>query len=362
MFLAAALVASTRPSAWTGAHAAHGSLRVQSHAMMLLSDAAPLEDEELQALAGVWRASLDLDDGLHELSCQLTADGRVHTTDPALENHPGHGGGGRWRAKALARPGSHGARSETIEVSIRIADWTLLATGVRDGLRCGQLKGTVLEGQDDPCCVGSFAMALALPEVDDGASLAALEAKLKARLDARPAPPARFARGAFSGGWRMLIDFDGGTPVTYAVHLHEDGTFATREVPGLGGHWGVWGKGLAKGISEWAVLPEGTHLWMRVERDRSTSTLAGMGGLKGVHESFSLWTKPELDSLHAELAARAGGYAVGAARGRGSKAPHALVPHVTGSAFFGAALNEYYRAGRCSMMRDDGGGGESVGI
>jgi hypothetical protein len=128
----------------------------------------------------------------------------------------------------------------------------------------------------------------------------------------------------------------------------------------------VWGKGLAKGISEWGVLTEGTHLWMRVERDRSTSTLTGIGGLTGVHESFSLWAKPQLDSLQAELAARAGGYVAGGAndRGkkRGGKAAHALVSHVSGSAFFGAALNEYYRAGRCSMMRGAEGEGEEVGI
>jgi len=330
---------------------------------MLLSDAAPLEEEELQALAGVWRASLDLDDGEHTISCQLTADGRVHTTDPTLENHPGHGGGGRWWAKAIAKPGSHGDPSEAIKMRIRIADWTFEGTGIRDGLRCGAVKGSVLEGQDDPCCVGSFSMALALPEVGDGPQLTALEDKLRARLDARPAPPARFARKAFTGSWRMLIDFDGAPPVSYVVNLSEDGTFETEESPALGGHWGVWGKGLAKGISEWAVLPEGTHLWMRVERDRSTSTLNGIGGLNGVRESFSLWSKPQLDSLHAELAARAGDFSAGAMTGRGRKTIESMVSHVSGSAFFGASYNEYYRAGRCSMIRGkDINGDTQIGI
>ena len=40
----------------------------------------------------------------------------------------------------------------------------------------------------------------------------------------------RFAREAFSGGWRMMVDFDGATPRTYAATLHQDGTFATEEV------------------------------------------------------------------------------------------------------------------------------------
>jgi len=40
-----------------------------------------------------------------------------------------------------------------------------------------------------------------------------------------------------------------------------------------------------------------------------------------------------------------------------------VVEHVSGTAFFGIAFNEYYRAGRCSMVR--GGGpqtGDRVGI
>jgi len=80
----------------------------------------------------------------------------------------------------------------------------------------------------------------------------------------------------------------------YITHSHPA---SFLQVPSLGGHWGVWGAGLAKGASEMGVLREGTHLWMRVERDRSTSTLDGMGGLRGVRESFSLWGQPQLDSL-----------------------------------------------------------------
>ena len=51
------------------------------------------------------------------------------------------------------------------------------------------------------------------------------------------------------------------------------------------------------GIHVWA----GTHLWLRVERDQSTATLTGIGGLP-VRESFSMWGRPVLGSVEAELA------------------------------------------------------------
>jgi len=196
---APAAMASTRPVLWPSPRT-----RAPRGCIAMVLGATPQEDEELQALAGVWRLTLDLDDGLREISAQLTADGRVHTTDQALENHPGHGGGARWWVEAVANRSAPAGTLQSFEMSIRIADWTLLATGKREGLRCREMSGSVLEGQEDSCCIGSLAMSLALPAVDDGAALAALEQKLRARLEARPAPPARFAREAFSGGWRMM--------------------------------------------------------------------------------------------------------------------------------------------------------------
>lgn len=184
--------------------------------------------------------------------------------------------------------------------------------------------------------------------------------------------------------------------------LRPGGTFRTvgggeGEAAVLGGRWAVWGRGMAKGVAEWGVratahrrvervvpaaiqpdaaqmrpgrtarpplprdgvgrpppppvpagvLPEGTHLWMRVERDASTSTLAGIGGLAGVHESFSLWSEPSLSSPASELAALAGAYSSSAGE-RG-----ASVASCSGAAYFGTASNEYYRAGRCSMIREE---------
>jgi len=107
----------------------------------------------------------------------------------------------------------------------------------------------------------------------------------------------------------------------------------------------VWARGVVKGVAEWAVLTEGTHLLMRVERDRSTASLAGVGGLAGVHESFSIWVQPAL-SVESELAAAAGRYS--AAAGESG----ATVARARGAVFFGTASNEYCRAGGCSLMRE----------
>lgn len=224
-------VFAVRHGARPGLHAACASPRLPAHAaQMVLPEKLPFEEEELQALAGVWRVSMDLDEGLKELSCQLTASGRVRTTDESIEAHHGGGDGGRWWAESTKS--ATRAWGTSIYLTIRLGDWTLLATGERSGLRCCKLVGHVLEGQDDPCCVGTFAMALALPEVSDGPTLDALDARFKQRLDARPAPPARFSRDAFAGRWRMLIDLDGATPKTYGVTLTGDGSFRTDSAAG----------------------------------------------------------------------------------------------------------------------------------
>ena len=82
---------------------------------------------------------------------------------------------------------------------------------------------------------------------------------------------------------------------------------------------------------------QGTHVWLRVIRDSCTSTLRGMGGLP-VHESFSLYGKPVLSSLEAELSARSA---------EGSSADR-----VEGLAYFGTSADrEYVVAGRFSLIR-----------
>ncbi|EOD38994.1 hypothetical protein EMIHUDRAFT_466724 [Emiliania huxleyi CCMP1516] len=300
-----------------------------------------LEPEELEALSGVWKAELRLDDGDRTLTWRLAASGRVRGLDENEE--------GVWWADSAPTESAQ----QRVTVSLRVRDWTILAVGERTGLRCTQLGGAVLEGAEDPCHVGECDLTLALADIgSDG--LGDLEACSPRPFVSPlpPPPPPPVTRRAFVGRWRMLIDMEGGAPLSYAVVLRPGGTFRTvgggeGEAAVLGGRWAVWGRGMAKGVAEWGVLPEGTHLWMRVERDASTSTLAGIGGLAGVHESFSLWSEPSLSSPASELAALAGAYSSSAGE-RG-----ASVASCSGAAYFGTASNEYYRAGRCSMIREE---------
>ena len=47
----------------------------------MLAERCPLESEELQALAGIWSASLELDDGARQFSCLLNARGKLVPAD-----------------------------------------------------------------------------------------------------------------------------------------------------------------------------------------------------------------------------------------------------------------------------------------
>jgi hypothetical protein len=70
-----------------GAIVIRGSPVRRARAVVARQSEQPLDEEELQALAGLWRASLDLDDGERELTCHLD----VRPTDlngPACRSNP----------------------------------------------------------------------------------------------------------------------------------------------------------------------------------------------------------------------------------------------------------------------------------
>jgi len=261
----------------------------------------PLESEEIEALAGIWQADLTLDDGDMQVSLHLDAKGHVHTStvlpfNICLESERMD----RWDVSAPPE-------GNEIRFKLQLGVLSLEGKGTREGLRCSQLSGSVLEGRDDPCCVGHFRMGMVLPTTPD---VSALEARHQARLNSRPAPPLSFERSSFAGRWRLLIKMDpdqyGGDapPAFFALELRANQTFSS--VVGdqrLSGSWGIWApstNGVGRGSF---IQPRGTSLWLKVDRNRCSETRRGIADLP-VRESFSMWGKPQL-SLEAELGARA---------------------------------------------------------
>mmetsp|Transcript_34656 Transcript_34656/g.81823 ORF Transcript_34656/g.81823 Transcript_34656/m.81823 type:complete len:187 (-) Transcript_34656:80-640(-) len=186
-----------------------------------------------------------------------------------------------------------------------MGSWVLEGTGERAGLRCGALRGRVLRGADEEF-MGSFELLPSLLAVAE-AELPALEQDWVRRLDMRPAPPPRYPLAGFEGRWRCLLDLDGLPPaiVTLQLHVAKVSTLRLGKFRSEGGaegyiagSWGVYDaylRSVSGRSSKTDTAPKlaGTHLWIRVERDQSTATLTGMGGLP-VRESFSMWGRPVL--------------------------------------------------------------------
>ena len=297
----------------------------------VLAREEPLEKEELQALSGVWSTALDLDDGSHNVTCHLDATGKVFTTGAAL------GQGARWSARAAEG-------SDRFRLKLQLGKWLLTGIGERTGLRCVTISGSVLEGYEDPDCCGRFTMALSMPATADD-DLPALEQRHRRRLDARPAPPIRYSVPGIAGRWRLLVSLSGSSmPSIFTVDLSAGGpgcflggsSWRSDSDPHLGGTWGLW----TAGDKEKGPKTHGTHMWLRVSRERSASNMRGIGGLP-IRESFSLWGKPELDSPEAELRARA--------------APDGLTAKLcSGNIIFGTGMDkEWCQAGRFTLIRVD---------
>ena len=220
------------------------------------------DEFEARAFAGIWDAKLDLDDGLQQVAVALDPRGSLTTTSSSARGSSWE----RWEASA--------DESDSVKLRLRIGPWMLRGTGCRDGLRCRELTGSVLEGGDDPVCVGSFSMTMATPAADDD-ELTELERSHYARLDAKPAPPPRFRRDSFVGRWSLLVAFeDTAAPSIFPVSLGDDRKFTTPADGAalLGGSWGVWDASMRDDAARrqaadgrgYARL--GTHFYMRVER------------------------------------------------------------------------------------------------
>ena len=168
----------------------------RSSAPTLYAAREPLATEELQALAGIWATTLDLDDGRLDLNLHLDASGAVHATNeqelPFNICRGEHGwSSARWSCSAVPE-------SANLVLTLQLGVLHFRGKGTRQGLVCSSLAGHVMEGSDDPCCVGSFEMALALPFAQD---VAALEERHRLRVDARPPPPLSFRLDGFIGQW-----------------------------------------------------------------------------------------------------------------------------------------------------------------
>jgi len=301
----------------------------------------PLAAEEVAALSGIWRTSLCLDDGDHDFSLHLKESGAVQTSDQSsLPFNICQGTtwkSARWSVSAVPELDS------AVSIRLQLGILYLEGKGERKGLRCVSLKGSVLEGRDDPCCVGSFELSLALPTNDD---VSALMLRHLARREARPAPPLSFKLASFIGRWGLMITLDDALmPSYFSLRLNGNRTFISEggsQV--LAGTWGLYSKGYYNrpdgGAKGSAIMPYGSSVWLKVNREICTETLRGIADLPEVRESFHLWGVPILESVESELAARTG---------EGSS------DRVDGRLWVGAVERAYF--GRFSLLRtrdDDG--------
>ena len=229
--------------------------------------AESLDEFERRAMAGVWATTLDLDDGLQQITCHLGEDGQVSSTMRNLDPKPWH----RWEAKVVNG-------EKILKFKLYLGDLALEGKGVREGesLRCASVSGSVIEGVDDPVYVGDFRMELAMPAADDSEEKALRKSHM-AKIDAKPAPPPKFKWDAFVGRWRLLVALETAkaTPTVdfHTIELTPDRKF--RSVPGaatargvLAGRWGVYDKTLSRKLNQGPTTNQrGTHMWLRVNRE-----------------------------------------------------------------------------------------------
>ena len=270
------------------------------------------------ALAGIWRADLELDDGDDMISMHLAvpkfqvgtevpdeAFGKVYLmNDTPLRPWSNICDSGSsaawWSAYRLVRAGAEG--DQEMQLQLQLGNLYLEGRGKRDGFRCSSFEGTVLEGGEDPYVVGRFSMHLSLPIVSE---IDALQKRYQQRIASRPAPPIIYSRSSYVDTWRLLLSLDDDSPPAYfPVQLAQDGSWqsvGTEET--LGGKWGVSSR---EGHGMSTVTPAGSHMWLQVDSKRCTETLRGLAGLP-VRSDFELEGKPVIETEEQELAARASG-------------------------------------------------------
>ena len=289
-----------------------------------------LAEEEYRALAGVWRADLELDDGDMQIPLHLAAPpssqwgpdgsirsapngaapaGRVYPMDDKLPwNVLSGGSSGRstawWSASRDVPAGAEG--DDALRLSMQLGNLYLEGRGQRgDDFRCTSFAGTALEGGDDPCVVGRFNLQMSLPF---NADIDTLGERYQQRIAARPTPPLTYRRSSFVDRWRLLLSMDddsspapnGGQKTAHAFFLIELSDNGTWESVGseqtLAGSWGV--------SSDCGLMEEeGTGVWLSVQRKGCSETLRGVAGLP-VRSDFHLSGKPVIETVEQEMAAR----------------------------------------------------------
>ncbi len=365
------------------------------------SKAPYLVAEEYQALAGVWRTDLELDDGHATISLHLAAPRSLGTGSPGGEVHTMlklpfsicHGGqqARSWSVHRTAHAGQEG--EDMLGLSLELGNLHLEGQGERrpaGGLRCTSFAGTVFEGgAADPCVVGKFSMQLALPIVTD---LSPLEERYRKRIASQPAPPPAYPRTGFVGRWRLMLSVDDDSPpARFPIELHADRSWQSVGMDQtLAGTWGLysrdsnahdgWSTVQSAGSSVWLKVyppptphpypihtPQPTHTHTttttpvlppptpparagrQVHRFRSSETLEGVAGLP-VRSDFYIEGKPVLESAEQELAARSASDGARDGKSAAGDAPPALLAdRVDGRLREGEAEKTYF--GRFSLLR-----------
>ena len=317
----------------------------------------PLTIEEYKALAGIWRAELELDDGDSATTLHLAVPlssaefgGKVQCTTVPSGPHDA------WFVEHSIRVGDS---EDSLCLSLQLGALLLEGRGERHGLRCCSFVGTVLEGYThDPCMVGRFSMQLSLPIASD---LAALEQQHELRLDSRTPTPLTYPRSGFIGQWRLDLAVDEDEPpASIPVELLADGSWQSVGMEQrMGGTWGMltmYQHAHADSTEEysgWSTLqPAGSSMWLKVHRARCTGTMRGLAGLP-VRSDFHLTGAPVFETAERELAARASALAAGEV----GRAGAAVMPDVVcGRLWEGSIERAYFghfRLAREGSARND---------
>ena len=307
--------------------------------------------EEYKALAGIWRAELELDDGDSSTTLHLAVPlssaefgGKVQSTTVPSGPHD------TWFVEHSIRAGDS---EDSLCLSLQLGALLLEGRGERHGLRCCSFVGTVLEGYThDPCMVGRFSMQLSLPIASD---LAALEQQHELRLDSRQPLPLTYPRSGFIGQWRLDLAVDEDEPpASMPVELLADGSWQSVGMEQrMGGTWGMLTMyqhahaDCTEEYSGWSTMqPAGSSMWLKVHRARCTETLRGLAGLP-VRSDFHLTGAPVFETAEGELAARATALTAGEV----GRAVTAVMPDVIcGRLWEGSIERAYF--GHFRLVRD----------
>ena len=324
------------------------SHHVRHHSPLLSQQPLQLAEEEYKALAGVWRADLELEE--HGIATSLhlaapnaisfdadglsayaqTQGGRVFPMDDKLPNAD-RMSSAWWSVTRTTSTGTEGDAGDAgLRLSMQLGNLYLEGKGQRNGnFRCSAFSGTVLEGGDAPCVVGQFLLRLSLPMTSN---ITSLEGRYRQRIATQPAPPLEYLRTNFVGRWRLLLSMDDdysyadasqpssgassssltittGTgaghdePIVATAHerarqvLH---TFFAIELSNTGS-WqsvggkhtlaGSWGMGSSRGSTDGS----GSRVWLSVESSKCSETLRGVAGLP-VRSDFQMAGKPVHDT------------------------------------------------------------------